>query len=122
LKDKVIFSQIDLDSGFNQIAIREDDIYKTAFITELGHFEYCKMPFGLKNAPKSFQRTMEEILRGVPNISIFVDDILVASKALQDHVVDVERVILRLYEHGAKINYEKSTFCKDEISFLGCRI
>ena len=117
LKYRVIFSQIDLDSGFNQIAIKEDELYKTAFITELEHYEYCKMPFGMKNAPKSFQRTMEQILEGVRNISIFVDDILIVSKSLEEHIEDVEIVIKRLYEHGAKINYEKSLFCIDEINF-----
>ena len=75
------------------------------------------MPFGLKNAPKSFQRTMEHILHGIENVSVFVDDILIASKDQLQHKMKVKEVIGRLYEHGCKINYEKSSFNKKKLNF-----
>ncbi|KRH92640.1 putative LTR retrotransposon, partial [Pseudoloma neurophilia] len=122
LKDCTIFSQIDLESGFNQIEVAERDIHKTAFICEMGHYEYLRMPFGLKNAPKSFQRIMEEVLEGIDCVTIFVDDILIASKNPEQHYEDLKIVLERLKEKGAKINFEKSSFAKEEIKFLGCII
>ncbi|KRH91929.1 transposable element, partial [Pseudoloma neurophilia] len=122
LKDCVIFSQLDLDSGFNQIKIAEIDRHETGFITEFGHYEYNRMPFGLKNAPKSFQRIMEQVLSGIDCVTIFVDDILIASKTEEQHYHDVNKVLDRLKQAGAKVNFEKSTFRKSQIKFLGCII
>ncbi len=77
LKGAKIFSQIDLDKGFYQLDIAEKDRLKTAFTLPMGHFEYCKIPLGLINSPKFFQKTMMEVLDGINNIKIFMDDILV---------------------------------------------
>ncbi|KRH92528.1 putative LTR retrotransposable element, partial [Pseudoloma neurophilia] len=75
---------------------------------------------GLKNAPKSFQRIMEEILSDLECVTIFVDDVLISSETEADHYYDVKKVLTRLMDAGAKINYEKSSFKKREIKFLGC--
>ncbi|KRH94312.1 pol polyprotein [Pseudoloma neurophilia] len=75
------------------------------------------MPFGLKNAPKNFQRIMEEILSNIECVTIFVDDICIVSKTEKNHYNDVKRVLTRLKEAGEKINYEKSSFEKQEIIF-----
>ncbi len=122
LKGAIVFSVIDLDKGFYQIDIRENDCYKTAFTTPLGHFEYCKVPLGLVNSPKHFQRTMLDILKGFQNVKIFMDDILIYDKTYEEHLRRVKKVLQRLEGVGAKVNFEKSMFMKKEIRFLGCKI
>ncbi len=119
LKDAVIFSQIDLQKGFYQLDIDENDREKTAFTLPMGHYEYCKVPLGLINSPKFFQRVMQEILDGIKNIRIFMDDILIFGKNEQEHFQTVKTVLTKLHNEGARINYEKSKFGVHEVKFLG---
>ncbi|KAJ3641818.1 hypothetical protein Zmor_028291 [Zophobas morio] len=65
LGKSMYFTTLDLASGFHQVEMHPDDIEKTAFSTENGHYEFLRMPFGLKNAPAIFQRVMDNILRGI---------------------------------------------------------
>ena len=78
----VYFTTLDLASGFHQIKMKKEDIPKTAFSTHNGHFEYLKMPFGLKNAPSTFQRIMNFTLQGLIGKICFVylDDIIIFSR------------------------------------------
>lgn len=115
------FTTLDLASGFHQIEMEENDIAKTAFNTENGHYEYLRMPFGLKNAPATFQRIMDSILRGIQNEKclVYLDDIIIFSTSLQEHIQNLKSVFQRLRESNFKIQLDKSEFLRKEVAYLG---
>lgn len=115
------FTTLDLASGFHQIEMHPDDVQKTAFTVENGHYEYRRMPFGLKNAPSTFQRAMENVLRGLINeiCVVYMDDIIIFSTSLQEHITNIEKVFQRLRESNFKIQLDKSEFLKHETAYLG---
>ena len=78
---------MDCASGFSQVPLAEKDRSKTAFITATGHYEYSRMPFGLKSAPSTFQRLMNRVFLGMTGSRCFVylDDVLVFGETLQEH-------------------------------------
>jgi len=125
LRDRVegssIFSKIDLKSGYNLIRIRKGDEWKTAFRTRYGHYEYLVMPFGLANAPATFQNMIHEILRDLidQGVVIYIDDILIYSKTLQEHQRLVKEVLSRLRKWNLAAAWDKCEFHKSEIEFLG---
>ncbi|MGL4850979.1 MAG: pol polyprotein, partial [Clostridium sp.] len=119
LKGARFFSQLDLNMGYYQIEIEEQDKYKTSFVLPFGQYEFNRMPFGLSNAPREFQRIMTEKLKDFDFVKIFVDDILIFSKTLKDHTEHVEKVLKRLLEEGISVNYAKSSFGLQEVKYLG---
>ncbi|KAI4293378.1 hypothetical protein PAPHI01_2652 [Pancytospora philotis] len=116
------FTTIDLNQGYYQIAMHPKAVRYTAFDMPFGRYEFLRMPFGLKNAPKSFQRAICTTLRGIEHIRIYLDDILIASKTLKEHTEHVGEVIKRLFDAGFSINFEKSHFAKEQVIFLGREI
>lgn len=113
------FSAIDLVSGFHQIEMEPESIPKTAFSTENGHYEFLRMPFGLKNGPPQFQRTMNLIFCDLPNVLVYLDDIIIFSDSLQEHMKHLNVVFKRLKTHQLKIQLDKTEFFKKELLFLG---
>lgn len=115
------FSVLDLASGFHQIEVDPKDIPKTAFNVDHGKYEFVRMPFGLKNAPSTFQRLMDSVLRKQLGIRCFVymDDIIIFSTSLQSHLVDIAKVLQTLKEANLKIQCDKSDFLRKEVEFLG---
>jgi hypothetical protein len=103
------------------VRIKEGDEWKTAFNTPLGHFEYKVLPFGLVNAPAVFQALINDVLRDMLNIFVFVylDDILIFSPSLQVHVQHVRRVLQRLLENRLFVKAEKCSFYVPSVTFLG---
>jgi len=122
LQGSRIFSKIDLIKGYYQVPMSEDDIRKTAVITPFGLWEFCRMPFGLRNSGCTFQRMMDEILGDLPFCFIYVDDLLVASKDDAEHRRHLETIFRRLQEAGLVINPEKCEFGRSSVEFLGHRV
>lgn len=116
-----IFTTLDLFSGYHQILMDDDSIDKTCFTTKFGNFVFKVMPFGLCNAPATFQREMNKIffdLIGVC-VHIFLDDVLIYSKCKEDHVIHINLVLDILEKFDLKINIEKCQFMREEVHVLG---
>jgi hypothetical protein len=118
IKGKV-FSSLDLREGFMQVTVAEKDRPKTAVKTPWGLFEYNRMPFGLRNAPPTFQRFINSVLHGIPNIFVYIDDVVIYTDDYDKHLQIVEMVLTRLNDNGLIINAEKSTFLATQITYLG---
>jgi len=110
-----------LMSGYWQIELHPSAREKTAFVTHNGLFEFLVLPFGLTNAPSSFQRLMGHVLRGLEYryTLIYIDDIIIFSKTVEEHLVHLEEVFNRLREANVKLNPVKCHFARKEVLYLG---
>lgn len=121
LNGATVFTKLDLQSGYWQIRIAEEDIPKTAFRTRYGHFEWRVMPFGLTNAPATFQALMNDVLRPFLDnfVIVYLDDILIFSKTPDDHLVHVNKVLSALQKARLYAGLGKCAFAMKEVTFLG---
>jgi hypothetical protein len=115
------FSKIDLRTGYHQIRIAEDDVPKTAFRTRYGHYEFLVMPFGLTNAPATFQQEMNDTFRDQLGhfVVVFLDDILIYSRTLDEHSEHVRFVLQTLRDKHFYAKLSKCEFFKSSITYLG---
>ena len=119
------FSTLDLASGYWQICVHPRSTEKPAFFTPQGLFEFKVMPFGLTNAPSVFQRLMHRVLQnlnpaeGPDFVSVYINDVLVFSPALEKHLQHLQLVIERLHEVGLKLQPIKCYFIWKEVEYLG---
>ena len=119
LRGMQYFSKVDLLKGYHQIPVNEEDVKKTAVITPFGLFLFPRCPFGLKNAGQDFQRLMDEILGDIPHVFVYIDDILVASNTLEEHLKDLRTVFAILEQNGLVVNRKKCELGKTSLEFLG---
>jgi hypothetical protein len=124
LRGASYFTSLDLASGYNQIAVADMDKEKTAFVTPCGHYEYNRMPFGLSNAPATFQRLMHKCLGDqlYQILLIFLDDLLIYSGTFSEMLSRLELVFTRLRAFGLKLNPKKCHFIKRQLTYLGHEI
>lgn len=115
------FSTMDLASGYNQVPVAEADRPKTAFCTPFGLFEWNRMPFGLCNAPGTFQRLMQRIFgdQQCQSLLLYLDDIVVFSSTVEQHLERLEVVLGRLQQQGLKAKLSKCAFFQKEVRYLG---
>jgi hypothetical protein len=120
-----IFTRLDLRGAYNLLRIKPGDEWKTAFRTRYGLFEFCVMPFGLCNAPASFQRFMNDTLRDVGLdvcVICYLDDILIFSENPDDHTRHVRAVLQQLLDAGLYVKLDKCEFNVTETTFVGYHI
>jgi len=121
IKGAKYFTKIDVRDAFNRLQIALGHEYKTAFHTRYGHFEYLVMPFGLTGAPGSFQAYINAIIRDcLDRLAIaYMDDILIYSNSLQEHILHVQTILQKLLSAGLFVKLEKCEFHMQKVSFLG---
>ena len=115
------FSSIDLQSGYHQVPVAPEDQCKTAFVTPDGFYEFKRLPFGLNNAPSTFQRLMDRVLGSLKwNMClVYLDDILVFGRTFEEHQERLELVLKALGDAGLTCNVAKCLFATDKVLHLG---
>ena len=117
------FSKMDCKSGYWQVKMDKDSIPLTAFSAPQGHYEWVVMPFGLKNAPQIFQRRMDKIFKDLKHCClVYIDDILIFSKTLEQHMHDLKAITQECINHGIVLGQTKCIYAVPEIEFLGLKI
>jgi hypothetical protein len=116
-----VFSKVDLRSGYHQVRVKEEDIPKTTFRTRYEHYEFLVMSFRLTNAPAAFMDTMNKVFHYYLDqfTVVFIDDILIYSKTLEEHKNHLRKVLERLRSEKLYAKLEKCEFWLDRVSFLG---
>jgi transposase InsO family protein len=115
------FTLLDIENAYWNIPIRDEDKDKTGFVTPFGSFRYERMAFGLSGAPSTFQRVMDAMLVGLRDVEVLVylDDLLIFSETIEDHVRRMKLVFDRVREANFKLNVAKCTFAVPEVVYLG---
>jgi hypothetical protein len=113
------FSTLDLKAGYWQVSMDEESKKYTAFSTPDGHYEFTRLPFGLKNAPAEFSFIMNQIFGDLIFVEVYLDDITVHSKTFSEHCYHISSVVKRLKKAGLRLNPEKCYWLASEIRLLG---
>ncbi len=122
IRDSNIFTIVDLRQGFKQIVFIAKDRKKTTFHGSNKLWEWLVMPFGLKNAPVSFQRIMDQVFETTDFLKCYIDDVLVHSKGLLQHLAHLEELFKRLHEVNMKIHPKKCEFVVTSVIYFGHKI
>ena len=121
LHGAIVFSKLDMKSGYHQIRVRQEDVHKTTFQTHKGHYEFLIMSFGLTNTPAMFQSLMNWIFCEYLHkfILVFFDDILIYSRDLPSHMIHLETILRILSKEQLFANHKKYAFAQPQIDYLG---
>jgi len=125
LRGKKYFSALDLKDGFYHVAMAPESIKYTSFITPIGQFEFTRMPFGLKIGPQRFQRFINQAMTHLiksGEVIVYMDDILIATRALENHLTVIQKVFDVLVENKLELRLDKCSFLFTEIDYLGYHV
>ncbi len=117
LNGAVMFSKLDLNSGYHQLELAPESRYITTFSTHVGLRKYTRLIFGISSAAEVFQNTIQQVLQGIPGVRNFSDDILVYGTTADAHNRSLEAVFQRLHENNLTINKDKCEFHKTSLEF-----
>ena len=121
-RDCTWFSVLDINSAFWSIPMREKDAYKTAFVTQTGHYNWKCLPFGLKTSPAIFQRILRNVLKrnDLDGFAVnYIDDILVFSKSFDEHIKHLKKLLKAISDEGFRLSLSKCNFAKNKVKYLG---
>ena len=113
------FSKIDLSQAYQQLLLDKESQQYLTVNTHQGLYRYKRLTFGVASAPAIFQRVMDSMLQGIPNVVCYVDDILVTGATIEVHLDNLEAVLHRLQQHDVRVNKEKSVFLAKTVTYLG---
>ncbi|KAL7853111.1 hypothetical protein SRHO_G00188960 [Serrasalmus rhombeus] len=116
------FTKLDMSHAYQQVVLEEESRKYVTINTHKGLYTYTRLPFGVASSPAIFQRTMEGILGGIPNVAIYLDDILCTGPNEQEHLKTLEEVLQRLEKSGLRLKRGKCEFMGKEVTFLGHKI
>ena len=116
------FSKLDLAHAYQQLALDQDSKQITTINTHKGLYQYNRLLFGIHSVPLIFQRTMEGILRGIPHVSVYIDDILITGETDEEHLQNLDTVLSRLEKEGLRLKLKKCAFMLPKIEYLGYTI
>ena len=114
-----VFSKLDLTQAYHQMEVDEKFQHLLTITTHKGLCRYHRLPFGISSTPALFQRTMEQILQGIPGAVAFMDDIELTGATAEEHLDRLDQVLQRLEEHGLRLQKSKCEFLKDRVEYLG---
>ena len=116
------FSKLDLAHAYQQIELEEESKKLVVINTQKGLFRYNRLPFGVSAAPAIFQRVIEGILRGIPHVYVYLDDILITGETEAEHLKNLDAVLTRLEEAGMRLKRKKCSFMLPAVEYLGHNI
>ena len=121
LNGSIYFSTLDMASGYYQVKVSEKDRHKTAFLTRFGLFEHVRMGFGLCNAPSTFQRIIQLVLRGLTwkTVLAYLDDVVILGNSFLEHIQNLKETLLRFRQYNLKLKPKKCVLFQKEVKFLG---
>ena len=117
-----IFSKVDIVKAFHHLSIDKRDRWKTCIITPWGLYNFRRLAMGLQNSAQSFQRHLDDVLKGLPNVFCYLDDILVFSRTKKDHTKTLEEIFKRLDGAGLTLSLSKCEFNKESLTYLGFEV
>ncbi|PIK36370.1 hypothetical protein BSL78_26804 [Apostichopus japonicus] len=113
------FSKLDMSQAYQQLKLDEDSKQYVVINTHKGLFQYNRLPFGISSAPGIFQRAIEGILQGIPNVVVYLDDILITGATEEEHLMILDEVLSKLENAGLRLRKEKCSFMTPSVQYLG---
>ena len=116
------FTKLDMSQAYQQLLLDEDSRNYVVVNTHRGLFRYNRLPFGIASAPAIFQRVMECLLKGIPGVIVYLDDILITGSSTEEHLATLDKVFQKLQDAGLKLKRNKCVFLAPSVTYLGHRI